>query len=152
MERLPDLVGNAFTRTDLGDHKHLADVEIPEIDWDGFDLLISVDSSNLHVFSEVRQGGEGLLWAGKSPLGWVLFGRNAEDVDYKKPTTSTYVSLVATSNWESTAEAICPCQFDFTDLAQDDGACLPSLDDNESLSVMQSSCTFKGGHYCMSLP
>ena len=61
MERLPDLVGHAFTKTDLGDYQPLADVEIPEIDSDVIDLLISIDSPNLHVFSEVRQGGEGLL-------------------------------------------------------------------------------------------
>ena len=152
MERLPDLVGHASAKTDLGDYQHLADVEIPEIDSDGIDLLISMDSPNLHVFSEVRQGGEGLLWAGKSPLGWVLFGRNSEDEDRKRLATSAYVSLVATSNLESTAEAICPCQFDFVDLAQDDDTCLPSLDDKDALSVMQSSCTFKGGHYCMGLP
>ena len=59
------------------------------------------------------------------------------------------MSLVATSNLKSTAEAICPCQFDFADLAQDDDTCLPSLDDKDALSVMQSSCTFKGGHYCI---
>ena len=38
------------------------------------------------------------------------------------------------------------------DLAQDDHTCLPSLDDNDALSVMRSSCTFKDGHYCMRLP
>ena len=138
MERLSDLVGHASAKTDLGDYQHLADVKIPEIDSDGIDLLISMDSPNLHVFSEVRQGGEGLLWAGKSPLGWVLFGRNSEDEDRRKLATSAYVSLVATSNLDSTAEAICPCQFDFVDLAQDDDTCLPSLDDKDALSVMQS--------------
>ena len=61
IERLPDLFGHASAKTDLGDYQHLADVEITEIDWDGIDLLISIDSPNLHVFSEVRQGGEGLL-------------------------------------------------------------------------------------------
>ena len=116
MERLPGLVGHAYAKTDLGDYQHLADVEIPQTDSDGIDLLISMDSPNLHVFSEVRQGGEGLLWAGKSPLSWVLFGRNSEDEDRRKLTTSAYMSLEATSNLESTAEAICPCQFDFVDL------------------------------------
>ena len=111
MECLPDLVGNASTRTDLGDHQHLADVEIPEIDSDGIDLLISMNSPKLYVFSEVRQGSEGLLWAGKSPLGWVLFERNSADEDHSKLATSGYVSLVATSNLETTAEAICPCQW-----------------------------------------
>ena len=67
-------------------NRHLQDIMIPIIDAEQIDLIIGMDAPGLHVFSEVGKGGDSSLWAGRSPLGWVFFGR-----DYGHVNTTTAV-------------------------------------------------------------
>ena len=78
VDRLPDMCGSTPEPNDLTDNEHLLNVDIPIIDADRIDLLIGVGSPELHIFSEVRQGSRSALWAGRTPLGWVLFGCEPE--------------------------------------------------------------------------
>ena len=74
VDRLPDMCGSTPAPNDLTDNEHLLNVDIPIIDADRIDLLIGMGSPELHIFSEVCQGSHSTLWAGRTPLDWVLFG------------------------------------------------------------------------------
>ena len=107
-----------------------------------------MSSPNLHVFSEIRQDGESRLWAGKSPLGWVLHGR-----DFATSRNSLqFINLLIDSKAVSASDAECPCQFDNLDRACDPEALCPSLDDEMTEKCMKESCTFTKGHYEIGLP
>ena len=72
---LPRLTGSIPSQEDLMQNEHLADINIPIIIQSNcVDLLLGMSSPALHIFSEIREGSNSYLWAGKSPLGWVLFG------------------------------------------------------------------------------
>ena len=86
VETMPDLSQNIPSPIDVERNRHLQDIMIPIIDAEQIDLIIGMDAPGLHVFSEVRKDGDSSLWAGRSPLGWVFFGR-----DYGHVNTSTAV-------------------------------------------------------------
>ena len=146
VDGLPDCSASIPSGRDFACNEHLADVDIPLIGTDRVDLLLGTCSPALHVFSEVRQGDDSNLWAGKSPLGWVLFGCDPE------PLGTDHVNLISSRDVERVSEALCPCQLDFVDLSHDPDELLPSEDDKTATDLMQSSCTWKDGHYSMRLP
>ena len=86
VETMPDLSQSIPSPIDVERNRHLQDIMIPIIDAEQIGLIIGMDAPGLHVFSEVRKGGDSSLWAGRSPLGWVFFGR-----DYGHVNTSTAV-------------------------------------------------------------
>ena len=155
VDRLPDLSGSIPSTSDALRHEHLSGIELPVIEGNRVELLIGTGAPELHVFSEVRQGGDHGLGAGKTPLGWVLFGH--DPVDYTNAVVSRHdeisqVHLVTTHALEPLSEAVCPCQLEFIDLTQDCDGCLPSLDDEKALDQMETSCRWEDGHYTIRLP
>ena len=149
VDRLPNLGGSIPSSDNLLRHEHLADVHIPDIDENEVELIIGTGSPELHVFSEVRRGDATKPWAGKSPLGWVLFGRDNTCLEQEP---INHVSLITTQRLDLVSDAICPCQFDHADLFTDSDERLPSQDDERSIDVMKSSCELRDGHYSMRLP
>ena len=72
-----------------------ANIMIPIIDADQIDLIIDMDASGLHVFFEVCKVGDSGLWAGRSPFGWVFFGRDYSYVNTSKAVVSdSHVNLL----------------------------------------------------------
>ena len=109
--RLPDLSGSKPSPEDVGGCPYLAGIEIPKIEADCVQLIIGIDSPALHTFSEIRQDGNSKLRAGKSPLGWVLHGRdgtNGRD-------SQCSVNLLVDSQVTPALGSLCPCQFDYVD-------------------------------------
>ena len=149
VDRLPNLGGSIPSSDNLLCHEHLADVHIPDIDENEVELIIGTGSPELHVFSEVRRGDATKPWAGKSPLGWVLFGRDNTCLE-QEPVN--HVSLITTQRLDLVSDAICPCQFEHADLFTDSDERLPSQDDERAIDVMKSSCELRDGHYSMRLP
>ena len=86
VEAMPDLNQSIPFLIDVERNRHLQDIMISTIYAEQIDLIIGMDAPGLHIFSEVRKGGDSSLWAGRSPLGWVFFGR-----DYGHVNTSTAV-------------------------------------------------------------
>ena len=151
IDELPDLTGSIPTISDVLCNEHLFGLEMPVIDKGKVELLIGTGAPELHVFSEIRHGGEAKLWAGKSPLGWVLFGPD----DKHRPHTDDRMdclNLVAVDKLDLVTREICPCQFEHVDLFSEDDTCLPSIDDGKATKVMESSCELVDGHYSMRLP
>ena len=75
--RLPGLSSSILSQRDIDRNPHLDGMKIPTIQGArNVELIIGIDSPSLHVFSEIRQDGHARLWVGRSPLGWVLYGRN----------------------------------------------------------------------------
>ena len=144
---LPLLTGSIPSQDDLMRNEHLADINIPIIRSNSVDLLLGMSSPALHVFSEVRESSNSYLWAGKSPLGWVLFGSERCSIE-----DDDHAALVLTRDLDRESEAICPCQLDFVDLSLDTGELLPSQDDEKATRSMQSSCVWRDGRYCMRFP
>ena len=112
-----------------------------------------MDAPGLHVFSEIRKGGDSSLWAGKSPLGWVFFG-----TDYGHVNTSTavvsdsHVNLLVSPDLGKGMKAVCPCQCNLFDSSCNSDVLLPSLDDTRAQNSMEESCVLEIGHYRMRLP
>ena len=155
--RLPDLSSSIPSQKDIDQNPHLDGIKIPTIQGArNVELIIGIDSPSLHVFSEIRQDGHARLWAGRSPLGWVLHGRNG--VASNLPTTACNigslcnVNLLMDSQVMPAFEALCPCQFDYGDRSCDPEVLLPSLDDVKAENVMKDSCKFVDGHYQMRVP
>ena len=150
VDQLPDLSGSIPTTSDALRHEHLAGLEFPNITRDKVELLIGTGTPELHIFSDMRCDGKVGLWAGKTPLGWVLFGHkdNCSKVDYKV----NHISFIATHRLDPISKAICPCQFEHADLFTGSDVNLPSFDDEKALKVMEISCKLVNGHYSMQLP
>ena len=149
VDRLPDLSDSIPSAADLTSHEHLSGIKIPIIGEDKVELLIGTGAPELHVFSEIRKGDSTKPWAGKTPLGWVLFGC---DQDRPDETQINHVNLIRTCSLDMISEQICPCQFEHSELFTDSDACLPSIDDEKALCSMQNSCKLVNGHYSMRLP
>ena len=144
---LTRLTGSIPSQDDLMRNEHLADINISIIQSNRVDFLLGMSSPALHIFFEESEGSNSYLWAGKSPLGWVLFGserRSIEDDDH--------AALVLTRDLDRESEAICPCQLNYVDLPLDTGELLPSQDDEKATRSMRSSCVWRDGRYCMRLP
>ena len=148
VDQLPDLSCSIPTTSDALRHEHLAGLEFPNIAGDEVELLIDTGTPELHVFSDVRRGGKAGLWAGKTPLGWLLFGHDRSKVDDKV----NHISLIMTHRLDPISKTIFPCQFEHADLFTDSDVNLPSLDDERALKVMKTSCKLVNGHYSMRLP
>ena len=145
VDRLPDMCGSTPAPNDLTDNEHLLIVNIFIIDADRIGLLIGMSSPELHIFSEVRQGNHSALWAGRTPLGWVLFGCEPEKGNTAEKALGTnHVNLIFNQELDRNFNATCSCQFDFLDLSRDDDVCLPSLDDKQATKSMESSCVWEG--------
>ena len=89
---------------------------IPIIDAEHIDLIIGMDAPGLHVFSEVRKGNDSSLWAGRSPLGWVFFGRDYGHVNTSTAVVSdSHVNLLVSPDLEKTVSWLRAPTFLFQD-------------------------------------
>ena len=116
VETMPDLSQSIPSPIDVERNRHLQDIMIPIIDAEQIDLIIDMDAPGLHVFSEVRKGGDSSLWAGRSPLGWVFFGRDYGHVNTSTAVVSdSHVNLLVSSDLEKTVSWLKAPTFLFQD-------------------------------------
>ena len=151
-EHLPDISGSIPSAADVTHYDYLTGIEIPSIDEKEIELIIGMKTPKLHIFSEVRHGGSIGPWAGKTPLGWVLFGPEHSALDPAHKVSNSHVCLLTTQKLETFSDVICPCQFEHIDLYTDSEVCLPSADDERALKLIENSCKLLDGHYSISLP
>ena len=106
-------------------------------------VILGMDSPALHMFPEIRQDGNCSLWAGKTPLGWILHGRDltgTEESCFK-------VNLLLDSEAGTALNSVCSCQFDYVDRSCDPHILLPSLDNRRAEKIMKKSCILVDGHF-----
>ena len=115
-EHLPDISGSIPSAADVTHYDYLTGIEIPSIDEKEIELIIGMKAPELHIFSEVRHGGSFGPWAGKTPLGWVLFGPEHSASDPAHKVSNSHVCLLTTQKLETFSDVICPCQFEHADL------------------------------------
>ena len=116
VETMPDLSQSIPSPIDVERNRHLQDIMIPIIDAEQIDLIIGMDAPGLHVFSEVRKGGDSSLWAGRSPLGWVFFGRDYGHVNTSTAVVSdSHVNLLVSPDLEKTVSWLRAPTFLFQD-------------------------------------
>ena len=150
---MPDLSQSTPSPINVERNRHLQDIMIPIINAEQIDLLIGMDAPGLHIFSEVRNGGDTSLWAGRSPLGWVFFGRNYGHVNTSTAVVSdSHVNLLVSPDLGKGIKAVCLCQCDVFDSSCNSDVLLPSLDDTRAQNLMEESCVLQNGHYRMPKP
>ena len=115
-EHLPDISGSIPSAADVTHYDYLTGIEIPSIDEKEIELIIGMKTPELHIFSEVRHGGSFGPWAGKTPLGWVLFGPEHSASDPAHKVSNSHACLLTTQKLETFSDVICPCQFEHADL------------------------------------
>ena len=149
VDQLPDLSDSIPTTSDALLHEHLAGLEFPNIAGDEVELLIGTGTPELYIFSDVRRGCKAGLWAEKTPLGLVLFGHEYNYLNVNDKIN--HISLTASHKLDPISNAICPCQFEHSDLFTDSDVNLPSIDDEKAMKVMKTSCKLHV-NYSMRLP
>lgn len=77
-------------------HPHLSDIQFPLIERNQIDLIIGADYEQLHQVLESRTDANSQLLAHRTPLGWVLAGRN----DKMTVSVSSITSVSCMYNWE----------------------------------------------------
>ena len=80
---------------DLSKWPHLRDLDIPEADVAGVDLLIGQDNSDLLVPLEIRAGAKGEPYAVRTTLGWGISGPIREGHHRHHEFSSHFVNLDA---------------------------------------------------------
>ena len=76
VDRLSDLRSSIPSASDFENYPHLSDVDIPLIDRTVVNLLIGLNYRILHELTERRDAGEEKLCAGRTVLGWFLYGND----------------------------------------------------------------------------
>ena len=74
MDKLSDLSTSIPSEIDLVRYPHLSDIQLPIIDRDSVDLLIGLNHRVIHEIIEKREVRDDMLCAGKTVLGWFLYG------------------------------------------------------------------------------
>ena len=144
INQLPDLAGSIPRQADITKNSHLGGVKIPDLGRESkVHVILEMDSPALDVFSEIRQDGNCSLWAWKTPLGWVLHGRDLIGTEE----SCRKVNFLLNSKAGTALNSICPCQFDYVDRSCDPDILLPSLDDRRSEKIINESCILVDGHY-----
>ena len=127
----------------------LTGLEIPSVaNYKTVQLIIGINSPALHVFSEIRQDGDSSLWAGKTPLGWVLHDRNLAGHN----NSCCRVNLLVDARAESAMNSVCPCHFDYGDQCRDPDELLPLLNDEEAEKQMKDSCELVERRFQVRIP
>ena len=75
-EALADVSASAPCSGGLERNPHLEDVDIPFIEREHVDIIIGLNARVLHEIHEKREAGPDELCAGRSSLGWFLYGNN----------------------------------------------------------------------------
>ena len=109
------------------------------------DLLIGINYSRFHL-GETKV--KGMLVARKSPLGWVIFGSNAEDLTLQIKQVSLIrlsQSVDMTEFWmtEALGVSIRPCMGEDAKL---------SAQEREELKIIEGSCQLQGNRWMMKYP
>ena len=102
----------------------------------------------MHIFSEISQDGACGLCAGKTPLGWVLHGRDGGFSN----SVSCSVNLQLESQTALLTNSLCPCQFDYVDRACDHDVLQSSLDDECAEMFVRRTCVYNNWHYRIDIP
>ena len=163
VDRLSDLRSSIPSASDFENYPHLSDVDIPLIDRTTVDLLIGLNCRILHELIERRDAGEDKLCAGRTVLGWFLYGNDCysqssieENVvchivglDDRSDADLLKLAVVSPAN-----KGQCPtCNGTggpTPDVELDYRA--PSVNDDRATAIMDSSCNIIDGHYQIALP
>ena len=93
-------------------------MEIPDLERKSrVQVILGMYSPALYVFSEIHQDGNCSFWSGKTPLGWVLHGRNLTGTEE----SCCKVNRLLNSEASTALNYICPYQFDYVDRSCDPG-------------------------------
>ena len=163
VDRLSDLRSSIPSASDFENYPHLSDVDIPLIDRTTVDLLIGLNYRILHELIERRDAGEEKLCAGRTVLGWFLYGNDC--YSQSSPEENVVCQIVGLDD-RSDADLLklavvspankgqCPTcngtggptpdvEFDYR---------APSVNDDRATAIMDSSCNIIDGHYQIALP
>ena len=135
VDKLSDLSASVPKETDFERYPHLADIALPIINRDSVDLLIGLNHRILHEIVERREAGENMLCAGRTVLGWFLYGPDGQSQDAIDSRLAMHVTCI---------NDIDNCGIlDFR---------APSVNDDRASKIMQDSCVLTEGHYQIALP
>jgi hypothetical protein len=130
----------------IADWKHLSDVEFPDIDCNGIELLIGADNPAAFITDEIRVGGPDEPWAFKYKLGWALMGPTNRDQQ-----TGIDVHLLQHSEAQSEENLLSEEIYRFF---KDDGLGVVtdtsrtmSFEDKKAKKIMEDSVSMLNGHY-----
>ena len=163
VDRLSDLRSSIPSASDFENYPHLSDVGIPLIDRTTVDLLIGLNYRILRELIEKRDDGEEKLCAGRTVLGWFLYGNDC--YSQSSPEENVLCHIVGLDD-RSDADLLklavvspankgqCPtCNGtggSTPDIELDYRA--PSVNDDRATAIMDSSCNIIDGHYQIALP
>ena len=162
VDKLSDLRSSIPTEDDFQRYPYLSDVDIPIIDRENVDLLIGLNYRMLHEIIDKREAGEDQLCAGRTVLGWFLYGT---DSDVRCPTASSHpchvtqvgdphLALLDTMKHYSLKEEQCPTcgSVREVDESDDPDVRAPSINDDRAMKIMNDSCILAEGNYQIALP
>ena len=139
VKTMPDLSQSIPSPIDVERNRHLQDIMIPIINAEQIDLIIGMDAPSLHVFSEVRKGGDSSLWAGRFPLGWFFFGRDYSHVNTSTAVVSdSHINLLVSPDLEKAVSWFKAPTFLFQDKSNWPAANRPSTKKVDSLTAATS--------------
>ena len=147
---LPDVSSNIPFGNEFSCHDHLRDLKFPEVDKKEVGLIIGICSPELHDLCDMRRGRKGEPWAGRSPLGWVVFGgvKQADKLESfsKLETNCNYVSLHSPAEVE--LEKLLKRQYalDWSENCYTEALAM-SKEDSRALEIAKESCTVVHEHY-----
>ena len=169
---LADVSDSAPCLEDLERNPHFTDVEIPIIERDSIDLIIGMNARVLHEIHEKREAGPDQLCAGKSVLGWFIYGSDCT-VDTAGDgskhacflTSQRVGSHIGLGNepgillHKEDACLVCLGSGDCQDCAGTGSRCSkpdpdhrePSLNDDRAQNILDNTCTLVDGHYQIGL-
>ena len=126
--------------------KHLSDVNFPNVDRKGIQMLIGADNPAAFVTEQVRIGGPGEPWAFKYKLGWALIGptncgsSNHVDVHFLQRSSVDFE--------ESCLKELVTRYFKRDGLGVvSDTQKMMSIEDRRALKMMEESTTMVDNHY-----
>ena len=160
VNKLSDLRTSMPKEIDFEHYPHLSDIDMPIIERDKVDLLIGLNYRLLHEIVEKRDAGEDELCAGRSVLGWFLYGRDkfADNENVQKLTCHLVNTDCRVNNDVLNimtpylgGERHCPTCSKTIDCV-DTGIRAPSIDDDRAMKIIKDTCTLKDGHYEIGLP
>ena len=159
LDKLPDISDKCFTKKMQKQYSHLKDVPVFS-KWQDkeLDMLIGIDQAECHILSDIRKGAKNEPFAGKSCLGWVIFGvQEVSDSEVLDDFTGNHTT--AKLNWTKLSNERLHEQcknmftFDYPEYSKSDFAVSTSIQDDKALKVYKESVKkLDSGHYEVAIP
>ena len=133
-------------RENVAQWKHLADIEFPDVDYEGIELLIGADNPAAFITEEFRAGESEQPWAFKYKLGWALMGPTNSH-----PNNQVDVHFLQRSETEITEQLLSDEIYRFF---KNDGLGVVSdtqrtmsFEDKKAVKMMEETVSLVNGHY-----